>query len=354
MNESSDCLSINTIALDVHSSFCQGGWVDRRGQERAEWQVPTSLPALREAIGRVPRPRRLVMEEGPLADWLGRDLSAWADELIICDPHRNALIAKDDQKSDAIDWRKLASLSRGGFLRAVHHSGELSRSTFKRRVLLYHERVAHRVSEGNKLIWRVRQLGVVIKHRELEEGVDRQAVLKAMEIDERAREDVQLLLAGYDQACRQVTILRRQIEQAGREQEVIRRLQQLPGVGWIRAATFYAIVDTPYRFASRQKLWKYAGIGLERKQSGTQKARWRVVRRCNRPLKNVILGAAKSAAASKDNYFADQYQRWLDEGCSPRIARRNLARSLASVMWGMWKSGSDYDQQKLRSGMTMV
>ena len=57
----------------------------------------------------------------------------------------------------------------------------------------------------------------------------------------------------------------------------------------------------------------------------------------------MILGAAKSAIASKGNVFADQYQRWMNEGRSPWIARRNLARSLATVMWGMWKSGSVFD-----------
>jgi len=351
MKKKQSPLNVYTIAIDVHSSFCQGGWLDRSGREREEWKVPTAVPALREVIAKVPRPRRLVMEEGPLADWLWRNLSDLADDLVVCDPHRNAMVAKDGDKTDAIDWRKLADLSRGGFLRAVHHSGELSRSVFKQRVMLYHERVSHRVSEGNKLIWRVRQLGVFIKHKELSDPDERKALLKALATDKRAAEDVTLLLKGYDQACEQVTTLKREIEKESRKQPEICRLQKIKGVGWVRAATFYAIVDTPHRFASKQKLWKYIGIGLEKRQSGQGPVRHRLVRRCNRKLKNVILGAAKSAAASKDNYFADQYQRWLDEGCSPRIARRNLARSLAYVMWGLWKSGSDYDEQKLRCAL---
>ena len=115
----------------------------------------------------------------------------------------------------------------------------------------------------------------------------------------------------------------------------------------MRATTFFAMVDTPFRFAGKQKLWKYMGIGLERRQSGDGPARLTVPKRCNRVLKNVILGAAKSAAASKENPFADAYQRWLDANCSPRIARRNLARSLAAAMWGMWKSGSVFDRRMI-------
>jgi transposase len=289
------------------------------------------------------------MEEGPLADWLHRNLAELVEELVVCDPHRNALVAKDGDKSDAIDWRKLATLSRGGFLRPVHHSGELSRSIFKQRVLLYHERVSHRVSEGNKVIWRVRQVGVFVKHKDLDEPARRRAMIERLPRgDQRVKQDVQLLLAGYDQARRQVMQLKKELEREAKTEPVIRQFTRLKGMGWIRAATFYAIVDTPYRFKSKQKLWKYAGIGLEQWQSGKSVPRFRLTRRCNRKLKYVILGAAKSAAASsKNNPFADAYQRWLDDGCSPRIARRNLARSLATVMWGLWKSGSDYDERKV-------
>ena len=70
--------------------------------------------------------------------------------------------------------------------------------------------------------------------------------------------------------------------------------------------------------------------------------RVRVSRYANRILKDIILGAAMSAIVSKENLFADQHRRWLDRGLSRRNARRNVARSLATVMWGMWKSGEAY------------
>ena len=113
---------------------------------------------------------------------------------------------------------------------------------------------------------------------------------------------------------------------------------------WVRACTFYAYVDTPWRFRNKQSLWKYMGIGLERRRSGTGKSlnRLGVPRRCNFPLKDMILGAARSAAAKGTNPFADQYERWLQDGRTPHIARRNVARSLAAVMWGMWKNQTEY------------
>lgn len=342
------------ISWDVHSSFCEGGFMDDRGVVKGSWHKPTSIAELAEAIESVPRPRRMVIEEGPLADWLSRHLGGLVDEMICCDPHRNALISHDGEKNDKLDWRKLANLYRSGHVKAVHHPQELSRSLFKQHVQLYHERVAHRVSEALKLVWRVRRLGVFVKEKDLADPDLRKAMKGQLPADEMARQDVDLMLEGYDMACRQVKELRRRLIKMAGQEPMVKRFCEVPGVGWIRAATFFAIVDTPFRFKSKQKLWKYMGIGLERRQSGKGHVVLRMPIRCNRPLKNVILGAAKSAAASRDNVFADQYQRWLDEQCSPRIARRNTARSLATVMWGMWKSDSVFDPNQVAKAAAAV
>ena len=58
------------------------------------------------------------------------------------------------------------------------------------------------------------------------------------------------------------------ITRTARRIDVIRRWAELPGVKWIRGATFYAYVDTPWRFKSKAALWKYMGIGLERVPEG--------------------------------------------------------------------------------------
>ena len=61
------------------------------------------------------RPRTLTFEEGPLADWLARTLRPHVERVIVCDPRRNALIAKSGDKDDPIDAERLAQLLRGGY-----------------------------------------------------------------------------------------------------------------------------------------------------------------------------------------------------------------------------------------------
>jgi transposase len=334
---------MNWVAVDVHSRSCEGGWMTDGGKEKQSWRVATSLEALREKLGMVPRPKALVIEEGPLADWLVRELSAEVDQVVVADPHRNALIARDGDKDDALDWRKLAHLARGGYVRAVHHSGDLGRSAFKQHVLLYHQRVRHKHAEAMRIVWRLRAFGIVIKEKDLKDASGRSGLVGRLPDHDLVRQDVQLLLKGYDQAAAQVARVKKRLDSEAAGIEQVKRFMELPGVKYVRASSMYAVLDTPFRFKSKQALWKYMGIGLERRQSGQGKPRLRVPRRCNRVLKNVILGAAKSAIRAGGNPFAEQYERWLGMGRSPRVAKRNTARSLATVMWGMWKSGSVYD-----------
>ena len=85
------------------------------------------------------------------------------------------------------------------------------------------------------------------------------------------------------------------------------------------------------------------GIGLERRHSGKGPEILAVPRQVNRLLKSTILGAAQSAIAPGDNPFADHQGRWIDQGLAPRMATRNVARSVAATMWGLWKNTTAYD-----------
>jgi transposase len=151
-----------------------------------------------------------------------------------------------------------------------------------------------------------------------------------------------LLWSSYDAAVENEERWRKQLVRLAKHDEVIERFTALPGISWIRAATLYAYVDTPWRFRSKAALWKYLGIGLERKHSGNGPEYLGVPTRAHRLLKGTILGAALSAVASGNNPFAELYGRWIDQGLSSKLARRNVARVLSATLWGLWKNGSAY------------
>ena len=128
------------ITMDTHCRTTDICVKTRRGKLVKRAHVPTAIPQLREVIQSVPRPRYLAFEEGSLAGWLYRGVNDCADEVLVCDPRRNAHVAKDGDKDDLIDAEKLNNLYRGGFLKAVHQQDHAAQAAVKQVIATYHDR----------------------------------------------------------------------------------------------------------------------------------------------------------------------------------------------------------------------
>lgn len=330
------------IGVDTHSSFCEAAVLDPGGSLVLRQTLPTAIPGLISFLESVPRPRRLVIEEGPLANWLWRNLRSAVDEMVVAEPRRNRLICKDGDKDDDIDAQKLAHLFWGGYIKGVHQVDSVEQAVFRQHVSLYHVQVRYRVREGHRIWCLFRRHGVMVRAKDFSHAESRPALLERLPAHPVLRDDVACLFASYDQLAAYEQIFRRRLIELAKREEVVRRFEELPGIGWVRAATLYVYLDTPWRFRSKEALWKYLGIGLERRRSGNGPTYLAVPKQVSRLLKSTILGAAKSAAAQAENPFADLYERWLGNGLSPQLARRNTARSLSATLWGLWKNGSVY------------
>lgn len=338
------------IALDVHCAFSEVAVMTAAGKLVRRDRCQTSVPALVESVSQVKHPRRLTFEEGPLADWLTRSLREYVDEVVVCEPRRNSWIARDGDKDDPIDARKLADLYRGGYLKAVHQSGSLQRSLLKQQVSLYHDRVAERVRQGNQLAALFRRHGAFLKVSDLVDETGWRTSLGRLPENASLRRGIERVREVYLLMLDQEDALREELVGLARNEEPVRRFVELPGIAWVRGVTFYAYLDTPARFRSKAALWRYAGIGLERRHSGQGPTRTKLCRQGHRRLKNVLLGAAKSAISQGDNPFADKYHFWMEEGLAAPNARRNVARALAGCMWSLWKTGQRYDSRRVTTG----
>ena len=339
--------SIHYVGLDIHPSTTELAIIKTSGPIFQRQRCRTSISDLVETLAKIPRPIHIAMEEGPLADWLYRNLLPYVDHITVAEPRRNRLIAKDSDKDDALDAEKLAQLLRGGYLKPVHHAHSLDRMMFKQHVALYHDCVRQRVRTANRIIGFVGRHGVFVREPAFAPVEKRPRILARLPAHPHLRKDLKLLWQTYDLAAKHVTDMRRRLKRLARKEEPIRRFVQLPGIKWVRAATFFAYIDTPGRFASKQKLWKYAGLGLEHRQSGARHQRVRLARRANRVLKYILLGAARSAVVKGSNPFAHQYHNWLAKATPPPVALRNTARSLAVTLWVMWKKGVAYDPNRV-------
>ena len=148
------------IGADVHCRFTELAIVERNDVVQRH-RIATTIPQFVGVLARLTGQRILVMEEGPMAGWLSRNLRRCVDRIIVSDPRRNHYIAKDGDKSDPIDAAKLAQLARGGYVREVYHSDDEQRVVFKDMTALYHDRVREVVHQINKVYACGRQWGVL-------------------------------------------------------------------------------------------------------------------------------------------------------------------------------------------------
>jgi transposase len=339
------------IGADVHSNSTELA-IEKRNKIVARYAVPTTIPAIANILDSLQGKKYLAFEEGPMAGWLYRNLSKKVDKLVVCDPRRNKLISSDGDKDDRIDSTKLASLLRGNYLRAVYHSDDDQRAELKHWVALYHDRVRDAVRNINKIRARCRMHGVRIPRLVLRDPAHRLEWLFKINHPVLVKQ-LKMLWIGYDATAKQVRVSKRQLSMLGKKYDIIKLWSQLPGIGLIRATTLFAFLDTPWRFKQKNKLWKYCGVGLRRTTSGTDRkgkpkpARLQLPWAVNRTLKNTVLGAAISAINQKDNAFKDYYERMVQNGIIPSNARHTVARKLLTVMWGMWKTNSRFDERLL-------
>lgn len=340
------------IGADVHSNSTELA-IEHNGNIVRRHSVPTAIPAIKEVLTSVGGKIHLTFEEGPMAGWLYRNLKDAVEEIIVCDPRRNNYVSCDGDADDKIDSGKLATLLRGGFLRAVHHSDDEGRAEFKQWVNLYHDRVRDAVRMINKIRARCRMYGIAIPATVIRDKLQRPQWLATLQNRTLAKQ-LAMLWIGYDATALQVRHAKRQLCTLSKNYPIIKIWSDLPGIGSVRAVTAFAFLDTPYRFSRPNKLWKYCGVGLQRSASGTDKngkpkpARLQLAWAVNRLLKSVILGAVHTAIHQNKNVFKDYYERMLYGGIMPSNARHAVARKMLTVMWGMWKTNSRFNEKLVK------
>jgi len=331
------------IGLDIHSKGTQMSVLNSKGKEVGKQAFLTSEKELRNSMERLRGKKAVVFEESTLASWANRILSPYADHVISADPRENKWIANATLKDDKVDAKKLAELLRGGFIKPVYHSPDEARQRFKELVLHYHDLTSQVIRFKNKLKAKFRYNGIFpsgdhvynIQYRKEWTGklANPQVVFQINNI----YKIIDLLEKSKDKTHKKIATLSKKYPE-------ISRFQDIPGVGLVVASTIFAIVDTPERFATKKKLWAYAGLGLVNRGSSETSERKRLNHKANSLLKYVLKIAAKEAVASdtKDNPFKKHYNQLLDKGSTPANASLTISRSILSVMYGIWKKGEDY------------
>src|SRR4030043_1126645 len=246
------------------------------------------------------------MEEGTLADWILETCNSYGEKLVITNAKENRWIGSSGQKNDRIDALKIAQLARGGYIKEVHHPvGQ--RRRFKELMIAYHDTVRSGTRIKNKIKAKFRGNGIQCLGETIYKKKQR------VEWREKLPDDSGLLLIvdnlwlQLDQIEEMEEKVLKALKTQARQYPEIKRFQAIPGIGFITAATIFGILETPWRFADKRKVWMYAGLGIVRRSSGGRVYSEKLTGDFNRLLKYAVKQAAESAIRAKDNPFRKKY-----------------------------------------------
>src|SRR5215831_5611704 len=320
---------VKYIGMDVHKEAIVIAVLNDGGKLVMESIVATKASSILQFIHGVRGELHVTWEEGTWAAWLYDLLKPQVQQVLVCDPRRNALL-KEGNKSDKVDARKLADLLRTGMLRPVYH-GEHGLRTLRELGRSYQtiSKDLNRVMNRVKALyrgWSIPCAGTQV----------------------------------YAPRCRQEWLDK--IEHAGvrRKHKAAKLLRQIACIGPIRAARLIGLMQTPHRFRSKRQLWTYSGLGIETHDSAQycyvngqlqRSKKPQQIRGLNRnhnhEMKEIFKGAATRASCGVGP-LRDFYVALLDKGMKPEMARLTLARKIAAIALTLWKKEERFDAEQLK------
>jgi transposase len=275
----------------------------------------------------------LTIEESTPSQWLYTEFYEYVDELIICDPRRNALLS-EGAKTDLIDAKKLVRLLRSGLLKSVYHSFSdfiLLRKLFSG----YEDLIQSGVRMKNQ-----RSALLRAKNIKKDESIEQKDACEEFVLG-----SLDTRIALYEKEKREY---QKEIHRVC-QKSPMNRLTKVPGIGDINAIKIVSRVVDGNRFPSRNHFLSYCGLVKHDKQSGGRSYGKRSSN-YSRSMKCVFKHAALVAThCASTNHFSSYFEHLIKQkNVADFKARHAVSRRIATIVWAMLKNDQAYDPEKLK------
>jgi len=341
------------VGMDVHKATTVIAVLNSEGKQKMQAIVETKASSLLDAIRALRAQLHVTFEEGTHSNWLYDLLKPYAAEVVVCDPRKNKLV-QSGNKTDEIDARKLAELLRLGALKAVYH-GEQAIKPLKELARCYQNLVSDQTRVKNRLKALFRARAISYKGDQLYKVERRSEWLELLD-EEGARSRAERLYEELDCLAALSARAQQSMCEQARKQSAYKLLDSVPTLGPVRVSLILAAMATPHRFRTKRQLWAYAGFAVINKSTADYSiVNGRIVKskkfcatrglndNYNRTLKLVFKTAASGV---RSGVFKNYYDKLLDKGMSPQMARLTLARKIAAVALALWKKGECFETEK--------
>ena len=331
-------------AIDLHVRYSQIRIVTETGAVVSDRRVPTTRERLTAALAGQ-GPMRILVEASTESEWVAQTLEAEGHEVVVADPNFAPMYGdlRRTVKTDSRDVAALAEANRRGWYRASYR---VSRSQREQRQRLGARRQLVQMRTGTISVVRatLRQAGFRVgsgASRNVPARVARLALPAAL------ADMLAPLLRVVEALTHEIAVLEQAIIRVSQPDAVVARLQTVPGVGPIVAASFRAFVDVPARFAGASQLSAALGLVPREASSAERQRRGHVTKVGPAPLRSVLVQAAW---AHWRTIRTGRLRAWVDHIAArrgKRIAVIALARKLSRILFAIWRDETEFDRARL-------
>lgn len=337
------------IGIDAHARNCVIGWRDHKGGYQGQVHRVTSEDALVEAIHDISAKHKVAtVEESTLAGWIARTLRAHVDEMVVCSPQRNPTIWQAVHKDDDHDVEELSRLLWQGQLHGIYHPQDDSRAIFKVLMRQYLDLRDEQVKLKQQLKSKYHLWGITpVDGYQVYSPTGRTMYLDRIR-DVSVQRQLNRIYELLDVASRLQKDTFKEIVARGRQYPEIAEFTKIPGVGEVGAHLFDAFIQTPDRFATASKLWRYCQLAVVDRTSDNKPLGYRRLDRHGNPeLKSMSYMAwMGSFRGNKGNEVQRFYRASLERTHDKTHARLNTQRKIVLTMWVIWKKKEEYRPER--------
>jgi len=329
------------IGIDLHKNSSSLCILTEEG-ELIEKRIKTERSAFFAWFGQRAR-ARILIESSTESEWVARLLEEFGHEVIVADPNFAPMYATRSKKvkTDKRDARTLCEACRLGAYRPAHRTSDEQRET--RAKLAVRETLVRTRAKYISLISAfARREGCRIKSGRSHNFIAR---LQDAQLPDHLMTLIQPLVTMIETLNEHIKEADEQLAELVKQNQVVKRLCSVPGVGPVIATTFAATIDNAARFQQARQVRAYLGLVPSEYSSGERQQRGRISKAGNNRARSLLVEAAWSLLRWKTEQNK-ALREWAE-----RIAQRRgkakavvaLARKIAGILFAIWRDGTEFD-----------
>lgn len=332
--------------IDFHKNTCTLCILDSDGREKELSKKKTS-----NVISYLSSYKELkisIEASGGVNDFVDRLKSAGHDVKIV-DPKAFRLVGIGGKKCDKRDARALARGLRTGFIPEVYHKSKRARQ-IKSLLVSRELAVNSRVNIFNHIRGTLREYGITIPQGkeaflenalnailQIENGFIRSTLMDLYEMGKKMMERENEIEKRLQDYCK--------------NDENIKRLQTIPGVGKLTSLAFVAVIDDVSRFKNSKLVGSYLGLVPKEYSSGDKVRMGKVTKSGPEILRRYLIHGARSVLKhlSEEKRIDDPNKQWalkIKNKKGMNKATVALAHRMSRIAFCLLRDETSYDFNK--------